>query len=529
MLANDVTRVVLVTDSRGFIVDSTSDQVAMNLADEEDFKAHKRRADLDVTIGLAAPNALAGGYAIPVSRRLDSAGGGFAGILTATVDPISLSADYGRSEAPDTAVGVVGLDGIYRSRMLGGKVSFGEKIDVQSLERRAVEIRETRRPITSPIDGVERFLAAARIDRYPFMAVVAVNAETALAGYRHTRTIVIGWAAAIAALILLGVTVLQLKVRDLELSRQQTRRAEAAIRATLECSMDAVSIMSAERDSSGALVDLLITDCNERAAQLLGQTREAVIGRHICVLAPTIRNEGYLAKFDAVIRSGTSTTAEVQASDPHVAGRWLHHQVVPVEDGIALITRDITERKLAEQTLAALAHIDALTKLGNRRDFETRLAESRARCLRSGKSLALLFVDLDGFKRVNDIHGHAAGDELLVEVAKRLRDCVRSTDSVNRLGGDEFTVILDAAGLPQDVTELCDRIVGTLSRPHLIGEQSVICTPSIGVAVLESEEALESLQHRADTAMYAAKRAGKARYRFAPESRQVVNPAENQG
>ncbi len=378
VLANDVTRVVLVTDAKGFVIDSTSDQVALNLADEDDFKAHKRLQGLEVAIGAAAPNPLVGGHMIAVTRRLDSAFDQFAGVVTATVDPEALTAKYSKSEAADTAVGVVGLDGIYRSRQMAGKVTFGTKIDLAAMGRRDAENLVVKLPVVSPIDGVERFVASVRVDRYPLVAVVAVHAHTALAGYRHTRSVVLAWAAAIAALILLATALLGQRMRDLEVSRKQTRRAKAAIRAALEGCMDAVAILRAERDAAGVLIDLVVTDSHERAAALLGKTRSQVIGQRLCTLAPNIASEGHLARFERAIQSGRTSAAELEDKHPHAHGRWLHHQVAPVEDGVALFTRDVTERRKSEQALAALALVEPLTGLGNRRDFEMRLENARS-------------------------------------------------------------------------------------------------------------------------------------------------------
>ena len=513
VLANDVTRAVFIVDKAGFVTDSTSDLVALNIADEDYFKAHKRQADLDVTIGHAAPQALANGWAIPVSRRLNTPDGEFAGLIVAAVDRSALSEGYAKTEAPDTAIGVVGLDGIYRSRVVGGKVSFGEKLDVARMERNARAIQTLRRPLASPIDKVERFLAVVRVPRYPLVAVVAVNADTALADFHHARLRVVGWAAALGGLILVGGLVLWSKLGQLQLSRLQTRRAEAAFRATIEGSLDAVCLMRAVRDERGQLVDMQITDCNSRAAAMVGRTRSEVLGQSLCALTPSIRS--FLPRFERAIQTGHSSHDEVQATEPRILGRWLHHQVVPYEDGVALISRDVTERKQAESTLADLARLDTLTQLGNRRDFEQRLLQAQQRSLRNGQSLALLFLDLDGFKAVNDQHGHATGDLLLIEVARRLRECVRLTDTVNRLGGDEFTVTLEGAGSDGDVAALCERIVESLSEPYELGDTRVVSTPSVGVAVFEAGESLTALQHRADSAMYAAKRAGKGCFRFA--------------
>src|SRR5262249_41977120 len=152
-------------------------------------------------------------------------------------------------------------------------------------------------------------------------------------------------AGAVALLIGAGAALLWLRVREVETSRNRTRRTEAALRATLEGSLDAVSILRARRGTDGALEDLVIVDTNARAAALHGGTREQVIGCGLCTLRPTIRRLGYLERVEQVIRARVPLSVELQAVDPDLEGRWLHHQLVPLDDGVAMITRDITERK----------------------------------------------------------------------------------------------------------------------------------------------------------------------------------------
>ncbi len=523
VLAGEMTRAVFVSDAKGRVLDSTSDKVALNVADEDYFKTHQRVSDRDLLIGVAAPLPLADAWGIPVSRRLRAADGRFDGVVVAAVDPRALAAGYAQTEETDTVVGVLGLDGVYRSRGIGGKVSFGERVDPAVFEEHTRIVHTTRRPVRSPVDHVERFTSIAPVNRYPLLAVVAVNADSALAPYRHARQQLLAWAATLAGLIIVGVGLLHAKVQELQQSRAQTRRAEAAFRATLEGSLDAVTLMEARRDSLGKLIDMTVVDGNARAAAIVGMTREEMIGQSVCTLTPSIAP--YLGRFEHAILSRQASHSEVQSTEPGIRGRWLHHQVVPFEDGVALISRDITDRKEAEAMLANLARLDALTQLGNRRDFEIRLHEAHLRAIRSHQTLALLFLDLDGFKRINDVHGHAAGDQVLVETARRLRECVRLTDSVHRLGGDEFTVILEAAGSPGNVADLCQRIVECLSRPHALADHRLVSTPSVGVALLEGDETVASLTERADAAMYEAKRAGKACHRFAPTAAPTVDTA----
>lgn len=512
VLSRNLTRSVLITDTRGSVKDTTSGEVAMNIADEDDFKRLRRMEDPGLLIGLPAKNPLTDEWSIPVSRSVVKAGGGFGGIITASLDPATLAASYSRSEARNTAIGILGRDGIYRARSVGGSVTFGERVNVATLERRAVEIRTRRAPVVSPVDGVARFVVVVNVEHYPLMAVVAVDADSALAGYQHTKKLVLAWSTALAMLIVGAALGLLVQARRLDRSRAATARSERAFRATIEGSLDAVTILRAERDPSGLLLDLTVLDVNVRGAAHLFKSRLEAIGRRLFELAPTLRTAGLLPCFEEAIRTRRVQSAEVQTTDPRMSTRWLHHRVVPLDDGVALITRDITEQKEAEKALDALARYDPLTQLWNRRHFEESLQAARGRALRSGETLALVYIDLDGFKKVNDTYGHEGGDLLLIEVARRLLDCVRSTDIVSRLGGDEFAIILERAGTEMQIRETCDRILRSLAADHTIDGHPVRTPPSIGAVLLAGDETCATLLRRADESMYAAKRAGKARF-----------------
>jgi diguanylate cyclase (GGDEF)-like protein len=276
-----------------------------------------------------------------------------------------------------------------------------------------------------------------------------------------------------------------------------------------------VFILEAVRDpGEGRLVDLRIRDCNERAAQGLSTTRTELLGAMFSERLPA-STERYLKAFNHVAATGKPAQNEMECHDPGLEGIWLHHQIVPLEDGFALISRDVTEKRVNEATLAALSRADSLTSLTNRRGFEEKLDEAILRSARAkagdGANLALLYVDLDGFKAINDSLGHAAGDAVLVEVARRLRAAVRTTDVVARLGGDEFAVIAENAGTRRDIDTLAERVLGDLSKPHRLGDAQRFATPSIGIAIHLPDEHSGAFRSRADAAMYRAKLAGKAR------------------
>jgi diguanylate cyclase (GGDEF)-like protein len=193
--------------------------------------------------------------------------------------------------------------------------------------------------------------------------------------------------------------------------------------------------------------------------------------------------------------------------------------------------QDITERRQSEEKVRQLAYFDSLTGLANRECFKEHLVQAIALARRNHRQLAILFLDLDNFKRINDTLGHNVGDLLLKAVATRLRSCVRTNDAIMRfdavdsheqiarLGGDEFTILLSEVGSQGDVARVAKRILDTLAKPLTVGGHEVFITPSIGIAMFpQNGEDVESLLKHADMAMYYAKHCGKNLYKFYTES-----------
>ena len=180
-----------------------------------------------------------------------------------------------------------------------------------------------------------------------------------------------------------------------------------------------------------------------------------------------------------------------------------------------LAVRDISERKEAAARIAHLAYHDALTGLPNRAVFADHLARGVGKAAEQGEPIAVLCIDLDGFKAVNDIHGHPAGDELLIEAAHRLRTVVRGNELVARLGGDEFAVVQEGGSQPTHAGLLSERVIAALRQPFAIGGQSIRISASIGVAVYPADADTPSdLIKNADMALYRAKAEGRGFTRF---------------
>ncbi len=191
--------------------------------------------------------------------------------------------------------------------------------------------------------------------------------------------------------------------------------------------------------------------------------------------------------------------------------------VIPNTDPIQtiVITQDISERKLIEKKVEFMAHHDALTGLPNRILAKDRTEQIIAHAKRTGSKVALLFIDLDGFKAINDSMGHSMGDAVLKIIATRLMEGVRACDTISRQGGDEFLLILSDIEELHDIVTIAEKLIQEFDQPFYIGEQALSTSASIGIAIYpENGESFEALLQSADTAMYKAKESGKNAYCF---------------
>ncbi|MDD5335529.1 MAG: EAL domain-containing protein [Rhodoferax sp.] len=316
-----------------------------------------------------------------------------------------------------------------------------------------------------------------------------------------------------------------------ELERQllESRRNEQ-LAALIEAIPDAVFL----KDGEGRW--LLINESAKQLFQLHNLPWEGKTEMELAVLQPAFRaaHERCLASDEKAWQAGKLRVEEESLAGAGDQATVIEARKMPMfgkdgrRKGLAIIGRDITERKLTEQKIHRLAFYDALTLLPNRHLLLDRLQQAMGVSQRSGQHGALLLLDLDHFKTINDTQGHALGDLLLIEVAQRLQACVREADSVARLGGDEFVVMLEELGSQPDqastaAQRVAEKICQELSQPYALKEHPCHTTPSIGISLFRGhlESAQDVLQH-ADVAMYQAKAAGRNAIRFFDPRMQTV-------
>lgn len=268
-----------------------------------------------------------------------------------------------------------------------------------------------------------------------------------------------------------------------------------------------------------AVAAVQVLDVNDAARQQAGLAAGARIGGR-AALAALEPGLPMLARTLAALAAGeTNCSGEFAFRRTDGALRDLAFNVVTMPDAAqrgrdlaVVVTLDVTERKQAMEQLQHRSLHDPLTGLPNRVLLTERLQQAMARARRARERAAVLFVDLDGFKPINDGHGHAAGDALLVALARRLRGCVRASDTVARIGGDEFALVLGAVGDAAQALAVADKIRHAVARPCTHDGRPLRVSASIGVAVFPDHGATERvLLRRADAAMYAAKAAGRDR------------------
>jgi diguanylate cyclase (GGDEF)-like protein/PAS domain S-box-containing protein len=286
----------------------------------------------------------------------------------------------------------------------------------------------------------------------------------------------------------------------------------ARLQAILDHAADPIVMVDAE----GTVVS-----ANPATEQLFGHPAAHLARRPLADLAPLGEPDPHQAL--ERLASAPPEQRELQGKNARGEGFPLAISVAPLrledEQLYVCILRDLTEQRRSQESIYRLAHFDALTGLVNRHALGARLEEHLALARRSGDAVAVLFIDLDRFKLINDTYGHEAGDQLLVAASQRMAELLRrDVDTLARLGGDEFVIVLGGPSSPDRVTAVAVRLVHSLAQPYQLAGATVYSGSSVGVALFPGDGAdVSTLMRNADTAMYAAKRAGRGNFQFFSE------------
>ncbi|WP_186453968.1 PAS domain S-box protein [Denitratisoma sp. DHT3] len=327
--------------------------------------------------------------------------------------------------------------------------------------------------------------------------------------------------------------------RWLETQEVPMRNAEGEITSVLCVTRDITEYRKSEESlrlaatafanaTDGILItdpDGTIVDVNDRFVSLTGYSREELVGGNPRIFKSGLQDADFYLDMwrDLLTLRAWAGECRNRRKDGSIYVQDLRISAVLDEEGKVThyvgIASDITELKHSQQRLEDLAYHDLLTHLPNRVLLADRMQQAMALANRKKELLVVCYLDLDGFKPINDTWGHAAGDQLLIETAERLRGCVRTADTVSRLGGDEFVILLGGMNAMEEVEQALRRIFSVLNRPYRLPEGETIISASLGVTLypLDGDDADALIRH-ADQAMYAAKQAGKNCFRlFDPE------------
>ncbi len=371
-----------------------------------------------------------------------------------------------------------------------------------------------QRPLADIVDGPDRPALVEAFERALRGASAANPVTVALRLRRHEGDETVPFELTIVNLIddptVAGFIITAHDITARSVAELGLRNALSLLTATLDATADGILVV----DRKGC-----ITSFNRRFTDLWRIPDTLLekgngVSSLAFVLDQVVRSESFLTDLEAVYSQPEAESHDIiQFKDGRVFER---HSTPQRVDGAAVgrvwSFRDVTDRKRLEEELSYQAFHDSLTGLANKALFQDRLQHAVARIERTGAHLAVLFLDLDNFKTINDSLGHSAGDEMLQRVAETLVGCLRKIDTAARLGGDEFAVLVEDIQHADDVIELAERILNAIRRPAVVGTKEVFSTASIGITFDKPGVTSEQLLRNADLAMYTAKERGKNRF-----------------
>lgn len=453
---------------------------------------------------------------IHFSRRLNQHDGSFGGVAVVSVNPSYLAAFQENV--------TLGSRDFISLRFDGGPVltvktsGLGDNLApvYQSNPLFHGNRGTTVEPAAKFRDGIERRVAWNKLENYPLVTVSGLSVEDGMAPYLLQIDALYKAALAQSVLIVVFAGAGTILFTSLSRYTRHSEETKRTYRLTTDAARESFYMLRPVEMQNGLPTDFEIEDCNNHGADLLGMKREKILGSRVSALQAGPDRRNLLKLLRMAYKRGFIEEEVRLTPNSLVKAKWIYRRIVKSHIGLAVTIRDITNEKIHEQILADLANSDTLTKLPNRNWLNGFLPDAIAQAAAGTRRLAVLFIDLDNFKNINDTLGHDAGDELLVQVAFRLKEAVRGSDHVVRLGGDEFIILLEQVDVEEDVERVAKAVVDAISHPFpLRAGMGNAINASIGISMYPRDgHVAEALLKHADVAMYAAKAAGKGRYMF---------------
>lgn len=505
---------VTILDKDGMPVTSTVNLNARpSGATREYFVYHRNNDSLAARVGMPLIWPATGTSILPFTRRLNAPDGSFAGVVAVSIGSGYFSEFYDDvSLGNDGLLAMVDLEGAVRTARLGDTIhTSASPVLHHSTIFSSTEgaMRMEGRPAFA--DGQARYVGWRKLQGYPFMAMVGISENEALAGYHATRAAYRDYALGGSVALLFFGLVASIMAARLAWRKQQMEAVRATYRVATEGANEGFYMLRPMR-SGERVTDFEVVDCNERGASFYGMTRGQLLGQRFSTLNSPATLAAVLSTHVAALASGFYEDETEIMPGGSLRLAWAHRRLVRSGSDLAVTLRDISDSKLHEQQLIRMAREDALTGLPNRQWLNEELAGALGRARRQGGMLALLFIDLDRFKHVNDTAGHQVGDDLLKAVARRMQSVLRPGDQAVRLGGDEFTVMMERLTSEQDANHAAERICAVLSEPFALAGSQHSIGASVGISIFPRDgDGLdaEKMLNNADIAMYAAKALGR--------------------
>ena len=510
-----------ITDRNGiFLTGTLPDDERRSIDQEEYFLMQKKAIGDQLYIGAANFSPIANRNVVRFSHRLLDNEGMFNGIVM-----VSVALPYFTASYDPATYGRYGLMAIMRGDKMLRVARIGD--EVYPPEKKALlDIPDLSTPQGSRLlegrwfaDGRSRYLGWQGVSGYPLIALSGRDQQEAMAPYLTMRRETLEqatWATlALAIFALIGMALsgrLAWRKYQIDLSR-------ATYRMATEEGNEGFYIVRALRNKAGTLVDFKTIDCNQRGAEMFNLRREELIGLRASQLPAGSQYEHLIGAMLQAMTTGSHESEVELEGDGETHRRWMHMKVVRSDGHLAIRLRDVTDTRTHVQELERRGNEDALTGLPNRHWVRNFIPQAIERARENGTELAILFVDLDGFKAVNDTMGHATGDELLKTVARRLKQAVRPHDHVVRLGGDEFVVIIENVAHRADAAHVAERVLDAFREGFRLSQGVHRVGTSIGISIFPQDgQDADTLLKNADIAMYSVKTSGKGDYRFYNES-----------